>query len=98
LMSTCVWGTTFVALGRLRRLNFDFAVRKVDVRPASAIPINDDGSIVVEAPDLAGLTDLLQKILRLGRKERHPGPYLAAQSKSDLQNARASGVHALTLG
>src|SRR4051794_17371686 len=79
-------------------LNFDFAVRKVDARPASAIPIHDDGSVVVEAPDLAGLTDLRQKIRCLRREQCHSGPYLAAQSKSDLENACASGVHALTLG
>jgi hypothetical protein len=88
-------------LGRSRRgfsMNFDFAVRKVDVRPASAIPIDGDGSVLIDARDLAGFTNHGQKILRLGREECHPGPYLAAQSKSDLQNTCALGVHPLTLG
>jgi hypothetical protein len=67
-------------------MNFDFTIREVDPRPASTIPIDGDGSVLIDAPDLADFTDPHQKILRLGRAECHRGPYLAAQSKSDLQN------------
>lgn len=80
------------------RLNLDLAVREIDVRPASAIPLDSDGgSVLVEAFDLARFSDPGKKTLLVRREERDPGPYLAAQGKPDLQNSCASRVHALTV-
>lgn len=68
-------------------------VQDVDARLVSAIPIHSDGSVVIEAPHLAGLANLRQKMWLLGREECHAGAYLAAQGNPGLQDTRASAVH-----
>lgn len=67
-------------------MNFDVTVQDVDGRLVSAIPIHRDGSVLVDALDLACLADPRAKIWLLGREQCHPDAYLAAQCKSDLQN------------
>jgi hypothetical protein len=73
-------------------MNLNLAFPNVDVRQASAFPLDGDRSVLVDAPHLTALTDPSEKVLHLSRDECHAGSHLAAQGEPDLQNTGALGA------